>query len=335
MKKLFSLLIAVLFFSSLANAQAADAPKDSTWVRVGGMGFDLSGLGVINPRVGAGVNRFGIGGLGTYSASKTKDKWFWENALSLQLGVVRIGDDPFTKSIDVLRGQSKYGYSITSSKKWYAAGLFIGTTSLLKTYTENRLTSENNTRELFSQFLAPAQLQFHPGVEWRPDEHFSLLFSPVGLNLIYVGDDALALKNIHGNELGKNNRTQLVPSINATYKNKFLNDRITYTSNLNLTTDYLSNPFKISALNFWQNNVSIALFKGLSLDLFGEANYDHYKLVQKDQNGDGKYAFGTAKKDASGKEILVDGIPQYDGVDRLGRGTQWIGSFLLKYNKVF
>ncbi len=336
MKQVFYSLFFIFTFQIVGFGQDAPAAlPEFGWKRVGGVGFDLSGLGIVNPRVGAGVNRFGIGGLGSFAADRKAEHWFWDNSLSLQLGVVKVGEDPFTKSIDVLRGTSKYGYSITKNKKWYAAGLVIGTTSLLKTYANNRLNDDNGNLDLFSKFLAPAQLQFHPGIEWKPDEHFSILFSPIGLNLIYVGDDALALKNIHGNEVGKNNRTQLVPAINATYKNKFLKDRVTYTSNLNLTTDWLEQPFTITALNFWQNNISIAIFKGLSLDLYGEANYDHYKLVQKDENSDGRYTLGNPKKDGDGKEIIVNGIPSYDGPDRLGRGTQWLGSFMLKYNKVF
>ena len=339
-KVLFSfslLLIASIVFGQATDARlkeiADKAAKDALgWTRGGGAGFDLTGLGIKNPRIGAGLNRFGIGGLGTFFANKKADKTFWDNGASLQLGVVRLGngDQPFQKSMDVLRLQSKAGYSVTANKKWYATGLFIGTTNLLKTYEGNLLKDGNGTLDLFSKFLAPAQIQFHPGLEWKPDAHFSVLFSPVGLNMIYVGNDYLASKNIHGNEFGKNTRTQLVPAINAGYTNKFLNDRITYTSALNWTTNYLDNPFKQSALNFWQNNVSVAITKNLSLDLFGEAAYDHNKLVQKDVNGDGVIDLGTIQP------LTADGqIPVTTGVDRLGRGTQWVGSFLLKYNKIF
>jgi hypothetical protein len=330
------LLLAFLFVGTAAFAQTDDEKKKMAdeanfgWKRAGAFGFDLSGLGIRNPRVGAGLNRFGIGGLGSVSFDKKAARSYWDNNVSLQLGVVRLGGDanPFTKSIDVLRYASKAGYRLTTNDKWYASGLVIGTTSVLKTYKENLL--DGAKADLFSQFLAPAQLQFHPGIEWKPNAHFSALFSPVGMNMIYVGQDDLAQLNIHGNEVNKNNRMQLVPSINLAYKNKFLNDRVTYTSALNWTTNYLDSPFSISALNFWQNNVSIAIFKGLSLDLFGEAAYDHYKLVQKDGNSDGVLDLGTVGP------ITKDGeIPATTGPDRLGRGTQFIGSFMLKYNKAF
>jgi hypothetical protein len=327
--KRFTLSITLLFCASFLFAQDK-AAEELGWKKGGAFGFDLSGLGVKNPRVGAGLNRFGIGGLGTYFSNKKAEKSFWDNGLSLQLGVLRVGggDLPFTKNLDVLRLQSKYGYKVTSNGKWYAAGLFVGTSSLLKTYEGNLMTDGGGARSLFSQFLSPAQIQFHPGLEWKPNAHFSMLFSPVGLNIIYVGDNNLAARNIHGNELGKNTRTQMVPCINAAYNNKFYNDRISYTSSLNWTTDYLNNPFKQTAINFWQNNLSFAIAKGLSLDLLGELAYDHNKFIQVDKNNDGILNIGKVNA------IAKDGdLPTTDGPDRLGRGTQMVGSFLLKYSK--
>jgi Protein of unknown function (DUF3078) len=330
--KFFTLtLLFVLAISTLSTAQDAAAPVYG-WSRVGAMGFDLSGLGVKNPRVGAGLNRFGIGGLGSYAANRKEEKWYWDNTANLQLGVVRLGGagNDFTKSTDVIRLQSKLGHPITKDGKWNLTGLVIGTSQLLKSYTGNLL--KGTEANLFSKFLAPAQLQFHPGIEWKPNSKFSLLISPVGLNSIIVSDKNLANKNIHGNELGKTHRTQIVPALQASYQNKFLKDRVTYTSALNLTTDYTNKPFVLTALNFWQNNLSFAIGKGLSLDLFGEAAYDHYKFVQKDVDNDGKIDLGTLKV------ITNDGdIPaSEDGKkDRLGRGVQMIGSFMLKYNKAF
>jgi Protein of unknown function (DUF3078) len=334
MKRLFLSFSMLLCAVALFSQAAADADMLG-WKKGGGMGFDLSGLGIKNPRVGGGLNRFGIGGLGTFFANKKANKTFWDNAIGLTLGVQRIGKgdaNPFQKSIDQLRLQSKAGYAITADKKWFASGLLVATTSLLKTYEGNFLNDGTtaNPRGLFSQFLSPAQLQFHPGVEWKPNDNFSMLISPVGMNMIYVGFDGLAAQNIHGNELGKNTRMQLVPCINANYKRKVFNDRITYATGFNWTTDYLNNPFKQGALNFWTHNLSYAITKNLSLDLFGEAQNDHNKFIQVDTNSDGKYEVGKVLP------ILKDGdIPATDGADRLGRGTQILGSFMLKYNKVF
>ncbi|MCB0527814.1 MAG: hypothetical protein KDC65_05010, partial [Saprospiraceae bacterium] len=87
MKALSSLLL--LFFALLAglNAQEAGdsrlgeinkmAAKDSLgWTMGGGIGLDLAGMGLLNPKVGAGGNRLGIGGLGSLYANRKEDKWF-------------------------------------------------------------------------------------------------------------------------------------------------------------------------------------------------------------------------------------------------------------------
>lgn len=338
MKKVLTLLSLVLFTATIALAQAGDdrlkevagqAAKKAAgaWTRGGGFGFDLAGLGIANPRLGAGQNRFGIGGLGTYFADMKHEKNYWENNLSLQLGVVRIGgsEQDFQKGIDVLRGSSKAGRSVTANNKWYATALLIGTTSILKTF-ENNYLNTGPSRKVISRLFSPAQLQFHPGLEWKPNEHFSALISPIGFVGLFVPNDAIANQYIHGNEFGKNNRVQLVPSLNASYKNKFLKDRVSFVSTINLTTNYLDRPFEITALNFWQNNLSFAIFKGLSLDLFGEAAYDHFKPVVKDTNKDGLLDIGVATAPTE-----KDRFPTTTK-DKLSYGTQWIGSFLLKYN---
>jgi Protein of unknown function (DUF3078) len=342
MKKILTLLAFSCFLTVglFAQAPAEVAKMEPTaWKRGGGLGFDLTGLGIQNPRVGAGLNRIGIGGLGTYSADKKGAKNYWENNLSLQLGVLRIGGkgNNVQKGIDVLRGTSKAGRAITSSGKIFASAILIGTTSILKTYEGNLLGKDGTDgKNLVSRLFSPAQIQFHPGIEWRPNDHFGLLVSPVGFNGIFVPDAAIAKLNIHGNELGKKERIEIVPALQANYKNKFFKDKVAFTSSLNLTTNYLKQPFVITALNFWQNNVSIALGKGLSLDLLGELAYNHYKPVVKDtydaakaaKGADGRFDPGTITAPAKDGQL-----PSTTG-DALKYGTQAIGSFLLKYSIV-
>ena len=54
---------------------AAMAAKDTLgWTIGGGIGLDLAGMGLINPRVGSGGGRVGIGGLGTLFANRKEDK---------------------------------------------------------------------------------------------------------------------------------------------------------------------------------------------------------------------------------------------------------------------
>ena len=55
------------------------------WTKVGGIGLDFSLLNLINPRVGAGDNRVGFGGLLNYTANLKQGKVLWDNKFGLQL----------------------------------------------------------------------------------------------------------------------------------------------------------------------------------------------------------------------------------------------------------
>lgn len=327
MNTLQTLLIAFfcLNISFLSAQEAGDsrlkevsdmAQKDTFgWTTGGGLGLDLAGMGLINPRVGGGGGRFGIGGLGTLFANRKEDKWFWNNAFSLQLSAQKLRSaDPtlpkgFLKNLDVLRLTSRYGRKM-GSDKWFAAADFFAQTLLLKTYQSNYLSAVNDDDRLVAKFLAPVQITFAPGVDFKPNDHLSFFYSPCGIQFIYVADDSIAALNIHGNDMGEKSFFGLGSEFKAAYTNKYFGDRLSVTNGLRLFSNYLDEPQNIDVL--FTNNFSIAIFKGLSLDLLGEYFYDHNVKVQKN--------FGS--EDAAK-------LP-YNGL-----GGQITGAFLLKYSKIF
>ncbi len=332
MKKILLLSLVLLFAAVSSYAQAGDdrlkeinnmAKKEGDgWVRGGGIGLDLAGMGLKNPRVGAGQSRFGVGGLGTLFANKKGAKWFWENNASLQLSAQRLGKEAeFVKSLDMLRLGSRYGHKLKNDKLFFATDALFETL-VLKTYQGNLLKPATTGENPIAKIFSPARFSFSPGLDYRPNEHWSYFLAPVALRLIYVADDEIAKLGVHGNEIVKDaagNVTEIKNSFlmvgaNAKigYKNKFLKDRIAYTSNLDLFSNYRKDPQNIDLL--WQNNVSIAIFKGLSLDLLYEAFYDDNTFVQKDGNKNGVYS---------------------DPEDYLGKGVSSTGAFLLKYSRIF
>lgn len=319
--KSLSTLVLALFCVQFAFAQAggapapAEAPKEpeKAWKVGGGLGLDLTGLGLINPRLGAGDNRIGFGGLINVFANNKKAKSFWNNSGSLQLAAQRIGgkDADFQKNLDVLRLGSRYGYSIVGDKL-FAALDGTAETQLLKTYAGNLLNGVDSN--LLSTFLAPARFSIAPGIDYKPTKNLSFFFSPASFNLIYVGNDDLAALAGQplGNEAGKNNRFQLGYGLKGQYVNKYFKDRVAVSSKIAWFADYRQN---LNGNVLWQNAVDIQIFKGLALGLFGDVFYDHFTLVQVE-----KVPEGTSP----------DAISPY-----LGLKPAYTGGFLLKYNMIF
>jgi hypothetical protein len=329
MKALSTLILSFLSVAS-AFAQAgddrlkevADAAKkeaEKGWVIGGGLGLDLTGLAIVNPRLGAGDNRIGFGGLVNLFANNKQDKYFWNNQGSLQLSALRIGgktkadgtDNPYQKNLDIMRLGSRFGYKILGDKL-YAAVDGTAETQLLPTYVGNVIKGQES--DLVSEFLAPARFAVAPGIDYKPTAHLSFFFSPASFNLIYVGNDALAAipGQPLGNEEGKNNRFQLGYSLKAQYANKYFKDRIAFSSRLGWFADYRKS---LNGNVLWQNSMDIQIFKGLALGLFGDMFYDHFTLVQVE-----KIPANTAPNDL---------------LPFLGLKPSYTGGFLLKYNQIF
>lgn len=333
-----STLLAVAFalplfsFAQVAtDARLAEIKKmtkeDSLgWNRGAGIGLDLAGMGLLNPRPGSGTARLGLGGIGTLYFNFKGEKTYWNNSGSIQLSAQRLGRTTgaqpagFQKNLDVLQFNSRYGLKLNADK-WFIAADATARTQLLKTYASNFLQAVDSTDRVVSKFFAPLQLTFSPGIDFKPNANLSFFFSPAAVQYILVSDDAIAETNIFGNDKGKNYFLGLGAEFKAGYSQKFLNDKISITSNLRLFSNYLKEPQNIDVL--WGTNLSLQLFKGLSLDLVAEYLYDHDVLVQKDVNNDGVY------------NVIINPDGTTEGDDRLGRGAQITGAFLLKYSIIF
>lgn len=329
----FSLLLLTTLLSlNTLNARGlSEAPSaDTTWTISSGFGLDLSGLGIINPKIGGGTGRFGLGGLGNIAANRKTARAFWNNQFSLQLATQKQGrtslSQPagFQKNLDLLRLTSTYGYKI-GSDKWYVSADLLAQTQLLKTYKSNYLkpvTLDGKPDIVVSKFLAPLLVQFSPGVTYKPDAHLTFQYSPVAVRYIYVADDSLAFLDIHGNDVTrdangtitsfKNYFLGLGSELVGRYENKYFKDRLAVNSSLRLFSNYLDGPQNIDVL--FTNNFSIQIFKGLSLDLLGELFYDQDVKMNLDENDNGIYG---------------------DTGDRQAPATQLTGAFMLKYSMIF
>ncbi len=292
------------------------------WVRGGGIGIDLSGLGLINPRIGAGDNKFGIGGLGSFFIDYKRGKAYWSNGLTFQLAAqrFRVNKSQFQKSLDVIRFNSRYGYQIKN--KLFGAIDLGAETMLLPSYPGNLLKPAEPTDAIQANLFSPIRVTLSPGLDYKHNDHFSVFFAPFGLKIIYVADQAIANLGIHGTQpVDENDPTrgyekmflQAGANLQLKYANKFFADHLSYTFALDLFSNYLHNPQNLDVL--WGNTVDIAITKNLSLSLLGELFYDHDIDVNVDRNNNGIYE----GKDAG----------------EVGKRASMTGAYYLKYNKIF
>ena len=319
------IIISVLPAQAQEDAAAAEEEVKEGWETGAGMGLDFSQLFQLNPRQGAGQNRLGIGGAINFFANYRKDRVAWDNITNWQFGVQRLGAGviaqgttqkkiPFQKAIDELRLNSKWGYKTSNTSKFFYAADFSFTSQLTPTYLGNddypgNFISDFANNGANSKLFAPATINFSLGMDYKPIENLSIYYSPVGLKMIIVADNAIAALNVHGNEEGKNSFVGLGSVLRMGYTAKYLNDRMAYTSGLLLFSNYLENPQNIDV--DWTNEFAFTIVKGFQAALTLNLLYDDDILVQ------------------------VTDLDAPNGVSGLGKRVSITQQFLLKYNIVF
>jgi hypothetical protein len=275
------------------NVKELAPKKDAVqgWTKIGGFGADFSWLNLIHPRSGSGDTRVGFGGLLNYSANLVKDKLIWDNRLGLQLAVVQVGNTALTKANDVLQFTSQAGKQIGSGK-WYAAGLFDLQSQFLPTYGKNYLTANpkgiTKTLDLTGGLFSPATIRFAPGVIYKPNPNLTVLYSPVALKAIYVGNDKLAKSgNFFPLDAAKPNKKvdfQVGSEIRFDYVNKFFDGKVSYAGTLDLYSNYLRDPQNID-VEFY-NSLDFFIVKNFSINFKSDWFYDHDIFVFKDTDAE-------------------------------------------------
>ncbi len=275
------------------------------WKSGGSFGLALDQLALFNPRIGAGENRIGFGGIGSVFANKKAGRFTWGNLLTLQLGVQKIGSNSWQKNIDAMRFGTKIGYQTKNPKLFYAV---IGNleTQITPTYEGNFLKKTTDSSKINSKLFAPAFIEVLPGIDYRPNSHLSLLFSPVAMKLILVSDQNIANQGVFGTEKrddGTFNTSRLFvgAALAARYNNKFVKDKIILNSRLDLFSNYLKDPQNIDVR--FINDIGVAIFKNISINLILDYFYDDDVLVQK-KDSDGKYT-RTGKGGSLTEQLVV------------------------------
>lgn len=308
--------------------------KEDGWLTGGGLGLDMGQLLQINPKVGAGENRLGFGGAVSVFAKYKKGLMSFDNAGSLNMGVMKLGTgvlpgtssfekvtQPFQKSIDELRINSRLGYRVNPTSKFNYAIDFGFISQLTPTYrgTDNKnyikkFRTSNITSSLVSKFLAPAYITFAPGLDYKPSESLSFFLSPFGYKSVIVADRALARLNIHGNKWNSFNDFKLTDHqlgglFKGTWTDKFAEDHVVVNSRLTLFSNYLNKPGNIDV--DWINEIGFNIYKGFQVNIWTNLFYDHDVQVQ------------------------VTDYDQVGGVRGTGRRVSFTEQLLIKYNVIF
>lgn len=206
--------------------------------------------------IASGVNAFAFYKKGRHS---------WDNVLDLAYGYVNTTSLGGRKSDDRIDLTTKYGYDI--GKNWYLSALV----NLRTQFTDGYLYPADTVPDLVSRFFAPAYLLLSPGLDYKPNNEFSLFLSPITARYVFVMDDYLASKGAYGVDTGKHIKSEFGAYLSANWVKKIAKN-INYKTRLDLFSDYKHNPQNIDV--FFTNALELKVNKYISALVTVDMIYD-------------------------------------------------------------
>lgn len=217
-------------------------------------------------------------GYANYSQSKLK----WENSGEFRNGWIRQGGSvkQTQKNDDKIELISRLG--ISAFKKWYYSTEIDFVTQFFNGYNYPDKTTP------ISAYLSPAKTIIKLGLDYKPNNNFSLFISPITAKNVFVSDTVHIDQTKYG--VPANSRSFWEPGLNADLKYKInLNKQISYETKYKMFINYQS-PLKKLDIN-WENTVVAQLTDRINM------TFNLYLLY------DDNVTFATGKFDSNGAEI--------------------------------
>lgn len=255
------------------------------WIKGGLISFNLTQIGNSN-WIAAGGDDFSLSAAGSLNvfANKTWGRKTWENVLDINYGLVNTTTLGVRKMNDRLDFLIKYGYK---PKKWSKVNLsLLGQlrSQLTSGYEYDYLGTTEKRRN--SGFFAPAYIILSPGVDWKPNNWFSLFASPLAARWtivtngpysyaaqggVFNGQQETPLATLYGVDPAKENKGEFGAFVTATVKKDLLKN-VSYYSKLDLYANYLKNISNVDV--FWTNQFKVKLYKWFNLSYSLDMLYD-------------------------------------------------------------
>lgn len=286
-----------LFIAATSSlfAQTDTTKKDTiipNWKHGGVVGLNFTQASFTNWAAG-GINSISGQFLFNAYANYKKGLSTWDNSLDISYGLVKQGDGPMAvrKADDKLDVTSKYG-QYAFKKVWYYSILANFKTQFQPGYTYQGDT----TRTLISDLMSPAYLVIAVGLDYKPNEHFSIFTAPATAKYTFVYNQELADAGAFGVEKaiydtagvrlvkGRNVRQEFGGYFRMQYRDDVMKN-VNLAAKLELFSNYLDRPQNIDVNA--EVLVTMKVNRYISANLNMQAIYDNDVNVAVDNNSDG------------------------------------------------
>jgi hypothetical protein len=268
----FTFFTFMLLYSVVGKSQTIDTLKH--WNYKGDGALAISQVSLTNWSAG-GENTFATNAMVNLFANFKQKKLSWNNSLALAYGFLNQESIKNKKTDDKIDLASQLGYVAT--KNWNYSLLF----GFKSQFADGYNYPDDST--VISRFMAPGYLQLALGMEYKPDDYFSLFLSPLGARLTIVNDQRLADLGafgvdpaIYDNENvlishGKKHRWEFGASLKAVFL-KEIAQNVSLNTKLELFSNYLKNPQNI-VVN-WEVLLTLKVNSFLTTNIGTQLIYD-------------------------------------------------------------
>ena len=258
------------------------AQQDTIWWTGGLSTISFNQTSFSNWAAG-GENSIAANALLNLYAKYKNGRHAWDNSLDLGYGLVKPGVKDVRKSDDKIDLLSKYGYDINNKNKLFYTFLL----NFKSQFTEGFEYPTDTTKVLISDFLAPGYLLLALGIDFKPEEYFSVFLSPLTAKFTFVNHQDLADAGSFGvepatyNELGvktsdgENLRSEFGAYLNVKFQKDVLSN-VNLLTKLDLFSNYSENPQNI--------DVNWEVLLGMKINTYLTASISTHLIYDDDVN---------------------------------------------------
>jgi hypothetical protein len=229
LKKLI-ISLALVLPGILAIAQSTQA--DTSYWKKGGMGTLAFAQVSFYQWASGGENSYSANGFLNLFANYKKENVSWDNSLGLGYGLLKQGLQT-KKSDDRIDLSSQFG--MTASGKWNYSSMLGFKTQFGKGYNY----PDDSVK--ISDFFSPAYLTTSLGMDYKPNDRFSIFLSPLTGKMTFVVDNSLSSAGAFGVDPGKKFRAEFGGYAKITYVQDIMKN-VNLQAKMDLFSNYLKKP---------------------------------------------------------------------------------------------
>lgn len=280
-------VIIVVLFITMGNSFGQDTITDEgNWEFSGFFQQNLNQVSFTNWAAG-GENSFSSTSNARIDANFTERKISWENYLDMSYGIVKLENSPTRKNTDKIDLFSKFGRKI-NEKLLYSA-IFNFQSQFDKGYNP----SEPN--EVVSRFMAPGYLTIALGLDYKPTDYLSLLFSPATGKFTFVMDDMLAAQGAYGVKEDENLNSEFGALLRLEFEKEVITN-VNVNSRIILFNNYTDSDVsnrKNTDVD-WVMGINMPVNKFITATVGFHLLYDHDVKIERDTTDNGEPIVGPA-----------------------------------------